>query len=753
MDRQQAGKHSSKVARLTLRASLSHLQAASDIRELLAATEAFLSESEQAALWKRQAQWTAVVGGGTARSASQSTLDVNPNAPIQLSYELEDVAALAPRLVALTLTQLRYQQFNALSPSEIVRFCMLAPDPSASELYPHVAEFVDFGNTIGRWAKQFVLKGGSKNVRGDRLKWLFALVQELELLRNFDLAFHFSGAFAWELMPDIAKQAKVDLDAMLTVVKRFGDKKYWSGPYFQAMAEPHSLIPLLVYHSNSISGGFAGSESVVTRKWAGKTVSYLNITKFRGVGDVGLQLADIAARSNQWFQQQILKHGATDSDLYSYFQHVTAPSDAQLTVMRSQIIEVSRHRLSGKVTTIETFASDLTASVSARERRAPKWTALVGQLESYVEAVRLRQAPFVVCPRDAVLDGALLPLLIKGLVQTAGDVLWGSREYWLLHRMMVALLLRPALEDLLLPIAALWERSHDSMPQVAEQLSKATVELVSTNGGDAALVALGKAVALLEQTAVKLGPELEARANEYEAKLKALKETHDQQRAAHMGDTPARSLLAERAAALAQVLQPALSAGVDPVSPKSASNDSIVTPAPSTAAEPAAPPTDADAVAEQPFKSAIAQLAQYNASRSLVRFGQESQLRDFSVVRGVVREQQEAAEAEAFKQTLAKLQSYNADRSKAQFGRDAGLRDFVVVRDLSRAAQVRNLDFLCTIAALKPHRRFRHLRFILHHPLPPRQRPPWPPEPAKLLRPPCQHPLLHQLPPHCQPRR
>jgi hypothetical protein len=112
-----------------------------------------------------------------------------------------------------------------------------------------------------------VLTGGSKQGRGERLKWLFALVQELEALRNFDLCFHLSSFATWELMPDIGKQSKVDIDGMLEVLRKYGDRKFWNGQYQDAIKEAlqskpaasisaaanetlKPCIPLLVYHSN-----------------------------------------------------------------------------------------------------------------------------------------------------------------------------------------------------------------------------------------------------------------------------------------------------------------------------------------------------------------------------------------------------------------------------------------------------------------------------------------------------------------------
>lgn len=492
-----------------------------EVRHVLGLTKSFLSDSEQAELWKRE-NLRAISSAGThagTRRLSDAAIS-RPGASLS-QLELEDIASLPARSIALAMTLLRWTQFKALTGSDIVRFCMLAPDPAAFETYPGVAEFVDFGNTLGRWAKEFVLRGGTKSVRGTRIQWLYQLILELELLRNFDLAFHLSGALAWELMPDLAKQSKVDLDSMLAHVKRFGDKKYWTGIYQKALADQESMIPLLVYHSNSISGGFGGADSIVTKKWDGKEMSYLNVQKFRLVGDQQRQLEQVATWTQQYDHQQVLKGTSKDSDLFLYFQRVTAPSDAQLTVMRSQIIQVSRHRESGKVTSIENFASDLASSVSAQERRVVKWSSFVAALESDDEVVRMREAPFLVCARDAVLDGGLLPGVIRTLVQTISDIEWASHEYWLLRRILVRITAKRSAEDIIMAAATLYSRSVEAMPKAAEEFCNSFVDYLARDGKSSTVM---KTVRMMEQTAIKMAPEIDAHMADFEKKITELKE-------------------------------------------------------------------------------------------------------------------------------------------------------------------------------------------------------------------------------------
>jgi hypothetical protein len=120
---------------------------------------------------------------------------------------------------------------------------------------------------------------------------------------------------------------------------------------------------------------------------------------------------------------------------------------AVLTVMRSDIIPVSKHRESGKTTSFEQFSSDVASAISAKERRVVKWYALVAALESDEETVRMRSsAPFIVCPRDAVVEGELLGGIIRALLQTVGDIEWASTEYWLLRRLLACLVAPANLE-------------------------------------------------------------------------------------------------------------------------------------------------------------------------------------------------------------------------------------------------------------------------------------------------------------------
>jgi hypothetical protein len=317
-----------------LQAWIDSRPAATDARTVLQLTQSFLSEGEQASLWKRENMRAMPVsarrmsgGGGEQQQQLQGPL------------EMEDVEALPPKSVAAALTLLRAAQFSALPSSDIVKFCTLTPDPLAFETYPRVAEFVDFGNTLGRWTKFFILKGGSKQGRGERIRWMFSLVQELEALRNFDLCFHLSTFATWELMPDIAQQAKVDLSAILEVVKRYGDRKFWNGQYHEALQEatqirqlnagdaPRPCIPLLVYHSNIISGGYGGSESLVEKMWNGAKVSYINVSKYRSIGEQQ-QLLSLCSGAEQAFGQLLKGLASRESDIYTYFLHASAPSDA-----------------------------------------------------------------------------------------------------------------------------------------------------------------------------------------------------------------------------------------------------------------------------------------------------------------------------------------------------------------------------------------------------------------------------------------
>jgi hypothetical protein len=398
-----------------------------------------------------------------------------------------------------------------------------------------------------------VLTGGSKQGRGERLKWLFALVQELEALRNFDLCFHLSSFATWELMPDIGKQSKVDIDGMLEVLRKYGDRKFWNGQYQDAIREALQIkpaasvsaaahetlkpcIPLLVYHSNLsrklgdvvllltisllVSGGFGGSESIMEKPWDGQMISYVNVSKFRAIGEQQ-QLLHAVAALDQVYAAQLRSLASRDSDVHHYFLHASAPSDAELTVMRSEIIPVSRHRESGKTTSFEQFASDVVAAIAAKERRVVKWIALTAQLESEEETIRMRStAPFLVCPRDAVLEGGLLGGIVKALLQTAADIEWASAEYWLLRRILASLVAKPNLEDIIMSCATLYERSFDSLPEVAEALSVAFVDFVVRNGDSANVV---KAARNLSKASIKMVPEIDGKVATFEENLRELK--------------------------------------------------------------------------------------------------------------------------------------------------------------------------------------------------------------------------------------
>jgi hypothetical protein len=113
---------------------------ATDARAVLQLTQSFLTEGEQASLWKsenmRPLPTTSVRRISVGDRGSQQQ---------QAGLEMEDVQALSPKLVAATLTLMRSAQFSSLPSVDVVKFCTLTPDPVAFEQYPRVAEYVDFG--------------------------------------------------------------------------------------------------------------------------------------------------------------------------------------------------------------------------------------------------------------------------------------------------------------------------------------------------------------------------------------------------------------------------------------------------------------------------------------------------------------------------------------------------------------------------------------------------------------------------------
>ncbi len=473
-----------------------------DARSALTLAQGFMQESELTSLWSMEnpkgvpALPSSKLPGGGA------------------TMEMDEIGALPPRQVAAALTMLRHKQFVSIDPAHIVRFAMISPDPSSFELFPNVAEFVDFGNTLGRWGKEFVVKGSSKAVRGARIRWLYQLLQELEGLRNYDLCFHLSGALLWELMPELAKQAKVDLEAMFATVKRFGDRKFWNGAYLQRLAEDQALIPLLVYHSNLVSGGSGGTDSVIER--SGKR--YLNISKFRAISDQLLLLRQVVEKC----QNQQPSLSADYSNVLDYFQNITVLSDAELTVLRAAIIPVSKFRESAKVTSLEGFSADLISSLSSIDRRLIKWKQLVRLLESDAESVKLRGANFLVCPRDALIDGGLLPAVMRALCTKATDIVWLSPEYWLLRRIVRCVTSKLQFEDVILSVCALLALASESMPQAAEPLLNCFCDFASGKPG-VGVVQVVRALLSMQDVARQTLPELEKNYQECETQLQVLK--------------------------------------------------------------------------------------------------------------------------------------------------------------------------------------------------------------------------------------
>ncbi len=115
---------------------------ATDARAVLQLTQSFLTEGEQASLWK--AENLRALPTTTLRRISVGNLNDRASQQ-QGALEMEDVQALNAKTAAATLTLMRSAQFSSLASVDIVKFCTLTPDPVAFEQYPRVAEYVDFG--------------------------------------------------------------------------------------------------------------------------------------------------------------------------------------------------------------------------------------------------------------------------------------------------------------------------------------------------------------------------------------------------------------------------------------------------------------------------------------------------------------------------------------------------------------------------------------------------------------------------------
>lgn len=174
------------------------------------------------------------------------------------------------------------------------------------------------------------------------------MLNELDALRNYDLCFHLSGALLWELLPELAKQSKIDLEKdIYPTVKKYGDRKYWNGPYTQRLQEAEAIIPLLVYHSNSISGGSGGADSVIEKNGS----RYINMNKFRSVSD---QLAVLQRVHDKLLASSSASASSSAPEaaaLLDYFERLHVPTDSEITRLRAELIPLSKFRESAKVET------------------------------------------------------------------------------------------------------------------------------------------------------------------------------------------------------------------------------------------------------------------------------------------------------------------------------------------------------------------------------------------------------------------
>jgi hypothetical protein len=136
--------------------------------------------------------------------------------------------------------------------------------------------------------------------------------------------------------------------------------------------------------------------------------------------------------------------------------------------------------------------------------------------------VRLRGAAFLVCPRDAVLDGGLLPQVMRALCTKATDIAWLSSEYWLLRRIVRCLTPKLQFEDLILACCSLLALAAESLPQAAEPLLNCFCDFASGKSG-VGVVQIVRALLALQETANRTLPELEKNSLECAAQLEALR--------------------------------------------------------------------------------------------------------------------------------------------------------------------------------------------------------------------------------------
>jgi hypothetical protein len=484
-----------------------------DSRAALQGAQAFLSEVELASLWQQETQRSASSQDRPALTTSST------EAPSASLLELDDIMTFSPKQVASALSAVRQRQYIGLAPADIVGFAMISPDPLSFELYADVAEFVDFGNTLGRWGKECIVRASSRGARATRIRWIYQVLLELDALRNYDLCFHLSGSLLWELLPDLAKQSKVDIEKdIYPQVKKYGDRKFWNGQYAARLSEDQALIPLLVYHSNLISGGSGGADSVIEK--GGRR--FVNMSKFRSVSDQLAVLQRVHDKCTSQFSSSAAAPPSELLPLVEYFQRVQVLSDAEITRLRSEIIPLSKFRESAKVTSVEGFAADVTASLASVDRRLVRWRGLVRMLESENESVRLR-TNCLVCPRDALVDGSgILPAFMRALLTKSTELRWLSPEYWLLRRLVRCATVKLQFEDVILCVCALYALAVDVLPDSAETLLGVACDFAAGKSGCGVLHVV-RALLALQETAKATLPELTRQHDECEKSLVMLK--------------------------------------------------------------------------------------------------------------------------------------------------------------------------------------------------------------------------------------
>ena len=241
----------------------------------------------------------------------------------------------------------------------------------------------------------------------------------------------------------------------------------------------------------------------------------LNMTKFRGISDQLLVLRRAAEKL-----ELVANSPSIDPSLLQYWNTVEAVGDAELTRLRAAIIPVSKFRETAKTTSLEQFSGELLAALSAVDRRTVKWRQIAVLLESNIESVRLRASVFVVCPRDALIEGGLVGSLVRALTTKMTDIEYLSSEYMSMRRVLQCASPHRQLEDILLSYGALVSLAAECLPASVELLVLSLSDFLANK---LVLSSVHQAIRALQQAAALTLAELQDSIEQFTGQLLKLK--------------------------------------------------------------------------------------------------------------------------------------------------------------------------------------------------------------------------------------